>query len=123
MKIVSLIIQVVVALGLLNVWLLRFHKPTPYRGGKARSMPEEFAAYGLPPWFLWTVGFLKVSCAAGLIVGIWIPVLVAPAALVITLLMLGAIAMHVKVHDPLIKSAPATTVLALTALVLANATF
>jgi hypothetical protein len=35
--------------------------------------------------------------------------------------MVGAIAMHLKVNDPLIKAAPASTVLALIAVVLANA--
>jgi hypothetical protein len=121
MKIVSLIIQIIVALGLLNVWLLRFNRPTPYRGGNARSMPEEFAAYGLPKWAMYGVGVLKVSCAVCLVAGIWVQALVPPAALLIALLMLGAIAMHLKVRDPLIKSVPAATVLALTAFVLANA--
>jgi hypothetical protein len=121
MKIVFLIIQIIVALGLLNVWLMRFSKPTPYRGGSSSSMTEEFAAYGLPNWFLWIVGGLKVACAISLLAGIWVPVLVAPAAGVITLLMLGAIAMHLKVHDPLLKSVPASGVLALIAVVLANA--
>jgi hypothetical protein len=121
MKIVSLIIQIVVALGLLNVWLLRFNRPTPYRAGNARSMAEEFAAYGLPKWLLWIVGAVKVSCAVCLVAGIWIPVLVAPAAVAITVLMVGAIAMHLKVNDPLIKAVPASTVLALVAIILANA--
>lgn len=121
MKIVSLIVQVLVALGLLNVWLLRFHRPTPYRGAHARSMPEEFAAYGLPHWSLWAVGGIKVLCALALLIGVWVPTLVAPAAVIITLLMVGAITMHFKVHDPLIRSVPATIVLALTALVLASA--
>ena len=44
------ICQIIVALGLLNVWLLRFNKPTAYRGGKAVNLPGEFAAYGLPAW-------------------------------------------------------------------------
>jgi hypothetical protein len=44
-----------------------------------------------------------------------------PAAALIAVLMLGAIAMHLKVHDPAIKSLPAGAVLALTAFVLANA--
>jgi uncharacterized membrane protein YphA (DoxX/SURF4 family) len=121
MKIVSLIIQIIVALGLLNVWLLRFNRPTPYRGGASRSMPEEFAAYGLPKWLLYVVGALKVSCALCLVAGIWVQALVLPAAGVITVLMLGAIAMHLKVRDPFIKSVPAGAVLALTAFVLANA--
>ena len=121
MKIVSLIIQIIVALGLLNVWLLRFGRPTAFRGGTARSMPEEFAAYGLPKWALWVVGGLKVVCAVCLLVGIQFPVLVAPAAATIATLMLGAIAMHLKVRDPLVKSLPAGLILALGAFVLANA--
>lgn len=121
MKIVSLIIQLIVALGLLNVWLLRFHKKTSYRPGGAASMREEFATYGLPVWSLWLVGGLKVSCAVCLLAGIWIPIVVKPAASVIAMLMVGAILMHVKVRDPLVKSLPAGIVLLLTAVVLANA--
>ena len=84
-------------------------------------MPEEFAAYGLPKWFMYVVGALKVSCALCLVAGIWVQILVLPAAAVIAALMLGAITMHLKVNDPFIKSVPAGTVLALTAFVLANA--
>ena len=83
-------------------------------------MPEEFAAYGLPKWLLYAVGALKVSCALCLLAGIWFNALVLPAAVLIAVLMLGAIGMHLKVHDPFIKSGPAGTVLALTAFVLAN---
>jgi hypothetical protein len=121
MRIVSLIVQIFIALGLLNVWFIRFRKPTPYRGGSARSMPEEFSAYGLPSWVLWAVGGLKVGSALCLIAGIWVPALIAPAATVILVLMVGAIAMHLKVQDPLIKSVPATAMLALAAVVLAHA--
>jgi len=101
------VLQIIVALGLLNVWLLRFNRSTDYRGGQARSMPEEFAVYGLPGWFVYVVGALKVGGALCLIAGIWLPSLVLPAALVIGILMVGALAMHLKVGDPLKKSAPA----------------
>ncbi len=121
MKIVSLIFQIVVALGLLNVWLLRFHKKTPFRGGDAQSMQQEFASYGLPKWSLWIVGGLKVICALCLLAGIWVPALVTPAAGIVSLLMVGAVAMHFKIRDPLIKSLPAGVVLALVAAILANA--
>jgi hypothetical protein len=84
-------------------------------------MREEFSTYGLPNWTLWAVGTLKVSCALLLVAGIWIPSLVLPAAGLIATLMLGAISMHLKVRDPLIKSLPASAVLALTAFVLAAA--
>ena len=33
METLGIVLQVVAALGLLNVWLLRSGKPTPYRGG------------------------------------------------------------------------------------------
>jgi len=105
--------QLIIALGLLNVWLLRSGKATAWRGGSARNMREEFAAYGLPAWFMWVVGGLKVSLAILLIVGLWVNTVTRPAAIGIAVLMLGAIAMHVKVGDPLRKSLPATSLLLL----------
>jgi hypothetical protein len=47
--------------------------------------------------------------------------LVAPAAGILSLLMTAALAMHFKVRDPLVKSLPAGTVLAMVAVILANA--
>lgn len=104
-------LQIIVALGLLNVWLLRFNRSTAFRGGQARSMPEEFAAYGLPGWLIYVVGALKVGGALCLITGIWFPSFVLPAALVIAILMVGALAMHLKIGDPLKKSVPAVFML------------
>ena len=43
------------------------------------------------------------------------PALALPAASVLALLMLGAIAMHLKIQDPLLKSVPALSMLAMTA--------
>lgn len=102
-----LTLQIIVALGLLNVWLLRLTQSTTYRGGGARSMPEEFSAYGLPGWSIYVVGALKVGGAVCLIAGIWFSSLVFPAALVIGLLMVGALAMHFRIGDPMKKSMPA----------------
>ena len=106
-------LQVAAALGLLNVWLLRFHQRTGYRGGDAGSMIEEFAAYGLPAWFAHVVGSLKIGAALALLVGIWLPGVVFPAAALISVLMLGALSMHARVHDPLKKYLPALGMLAL----------
>jgi uncharacterized membrane protein YphA (DoxX/SURF4 family) len=108
-----LVCQLVAALGLLNVWLLRSRQPTAYRGGDARSMRDEFVAYGLPAWFAIVVGVLKVGAALALIAGIWFPALVRPAALLVLVLMLGALSMHLKIRDPLMKFAPAAGMLAL----------
>ena len=113
MRTIMVILQFTAALGLLNVWLLRFNRRTAYRGGDAGSMTEEFAAYGLPAWFAYVVGALKVGSALALIAGIWIPTLVLPAAALISILMLGALAMHIKIGDPLKKSLPALGMLAL----------
>lgn len=113
MRTIVVICQIVAALGLLNVWLLRSSQATPYRGGEARSMREEFQAYGLPAWFTWVIGALKIGVAIALIAGVWFPALVLPAALLLSILMLGALAMHVKVHDPLKKSLPALGMLTL----------
>jgi len=111
MESVKLVIQLVVALGILNVWLLRFGKPTAWRGGNAQNMREEFHVYGLPPWFMRVVGFLKILSAALLIAGVWVPNLTQPASLGLAVLMLGAVVMHFKVKDPLKKSLPAFTML------------
>ncbi|MDH3524207.1 MAG: DoxX family protein [Acidobacteriota bacterium] len=100
-------LQLVVALGLLNVWLLRRGRATSYRGGGSKTLKEEFAAYGLPDGAFYVVGALKVLSAAALIAGIWFPALVLPAAAVVAVLMVGALVMHVKVKDPAIKSLPA----------------
>lgn len=111
------ILQLIVAVGILNVWILRFNKASGYRGQSAKSLPEEFAAYGLPKWFMWVVGFLKVGCALALITGLWWSPAILPAALILAALMLGAIAMHLKVGDPWSKSLPASLVLLMAALI------
>lgn len=108
---IFVILQLIVALGLLNVWLLRFGKSTDYRGGSAKNLKEEFATYGLPVWFFYLVGALKIGSALALLAGIWYPELVLYAAGVICLLMLGSLSMHLKVHDPLKKSLPALLML------------
>ena len=113
MRTVMVILQVAAALGLLNVWLLRFNRPTAYRGANAASMLEEFAAYGLPAWFAYAIGTLKVGSALALIAGIWFPAVIFPAAALLSVLMLGALAMHVRVRDPLRKSLPALGMLVL----------
>ena len=111
MQNITVILQIIVGLGLLNVWLLRRGKKTPYRGKGADSMRAEFEAYGLPVWFMWVTGVIKIGVASALLVGIWIPALVQPAALVLILLMLGALGMHLKVKDPFTASLPALAML------------
>ena len=113
MRTIVIVCQIAAALGLLNVWLLRFNRATPYRGGNAHSMRDEFTAYGLPAWFAFVIGALKVGSALALVAGLWYPTIVRPAALLIAVLMLGALSMHFKIRDPLKKYAPAAAMLAL----------
>jgi hypothetical protein len=114
---VLLVSQVLIALGLLNVWLLRRNKATPWRGGEARTMKEEFQEYGLPGWFMGTIGVLKVSLALALLAGLWLPGVTTVSAIGIASLMAGAVVMHVKVGDPMRKSAPAFSLLVLSLIV------
>lgn len=115
--VISNILQVITALGLLNVWLVRAQASTSYRGGSAQSLREEFATYGLPGWTFYLVGGLKIGAAVLLIAGIWAPHLIRPAAGIVALLMVGALVMHAKVKDPLTKSIPALLVLLLTVVI------
>lgn len=110
---VSTILQVIVGIGLLNVWLVRARAATAFRGGSAQSLREEFAAYGLPDWSFYAVGALKIGSAVLLVVGIWVPELILPAAVTIAVLMIGALAMHAKVKDKLTKFLPAFLILLL----------
>jgi hypothetical protein len=114
------ICQIIVGCGLLNVWLLRFNKRTDYRGGTSANLLEEFTTYGLPGWFCYLVGFLKVASAVALLAGLLYPTLVLPAAVVVALLMIGPLAMHFKVGDPFKKSLPATSVLVLCVIIIAG---
>ncbi len=117
MHLFKLILQTVTALGIINVWLLRSGRASAWRGGSANSMKEEFAAYGLPVGAMYLVGFLKLLCALLLLAGIWLPAVTTPAAGGVALLMAGAVAMHLKIGDPLKKLLPAATLLVLSLLV------
>lgn len=108
---IASLLQLIVGLGLLNVWLLRTRSATPYRGGGSRTLKEEFAAYGLPSVAFYIVGALKISAAIVLIAGVWLALPVRGAALVVLVLMVGAIAMHLRVGDPIMKSVPAVMML------------
>ena len=54
MEILNLI-NLVIAMGIINVWIIRFDIQTNWRGGGAKSLKEEFLTYGLPLWFMYLV--------------------------------------------------------------------
>lgn len=106
-------LQVIVGISILNVWLIQNKTATRWRGGNATTIVEEFEAYGLSKSLCYIVGFFKVILAILLIVAIWFPILKQPAALGLATLLLGSIAMHIKIKDPLLKSFPAALFLIL----------
>ncbi len=121
MEYIIIAAKIIIFISIINVWFFRFNKSTEWRAGNANSMKAEFEAYGLSETIMYIVGGLKIFSAILLLISIWIPSLGVPAAAVMALLMLGAIAMHIKVSDPLKKSLPALFFLLLSLLILANA--
>jgi hypothetical protein len=117
---ILILLQALVGLGLLNVWLLRARASTAYRGGDADSLRDEFRAYGLPAAAFWIVGGLKIAAGLILLVGIVFPLpgLVPLAAGTVVVLMVGAIAMHLKVGDPPGRSLPALLMLLMSGAIL-----
>lgn len=80
------------------------------------NMKEEFQVYGLPQWFMYMIGFLKITLALLLLIGLVVPFVVPYAALGMSGLMVGAVSMHIKIKDPLIKAMPALGMLAMSAI-------
>lgn len=107
MKVLKFLLQATVSLVVLNVWFFRFNQATIFRGGQASNMIEEFAVYGLDETMVYVIGGLKVLAALGLLTGLYYKKAVIPSALTMTALMLGAIYMHFKVSDEVIKYFPA----------------
>ena len=114
------LVNIIIALGIFNVWVIRFNKKTDFRGGNALNLKEEFKVYGLPTWFMYLIGFLKLSFALILILGIWFKSISIYAIYGMTFLMIGAILMHLKVNDPFKKYVPALSILILLATLIIN---
>ena len=113
-----MVLQLIIAIGLINVWHYRFNKATEYRGGDATNMKEEYIAYGLPVWLMYFVGALKVSIALMLIISFWVEELLLYNLVALAGLMIAAVFMHVKVKDPIKKSYPALSILFMIALIM-----
>tara|TARA_B100000900_G_scaffold86753_1_gene70395 strand:- start:268 stop:624 length:357 start_codon:yes stop_codon:yes gene_type:complete len=113
-----MILQLIIAIGLINVWAFRYNKATEYRGANATNMKEEFAAYGLPVWLMYLVGTMKIAIALMLIVSLWVQELLVYNLLILAGLMIAAVLMHLKVKDPIKKSYPALSILFMIALIM-----
>ena len=113
-----IILKCVVALSILNVWLVQYNKPTRWRGGQATTIVEEFSEYGLPLWLCFVVGLLKVILAIGLLLSIKYSAIEFEAALGLAILLSGSVIMHLKIKDPLYKSFPAALFLVMCILIM-----
>jgi uncharacterized membrane protein YphA (DoxX/SURF4 family) len=111
MDLFSQIFAIVIFFGIINVWFFRSSKSTIYRGSKSQTLKEEFEAYGYPPYFFYLIGSLKIICSSLLLIGLKFPEFTLYGALGMVVLMLGAIASHIKVSDPVKKSIPAILML------------
>jgi len=79
--------QVVIALSIGCVWVLRFDR-----------IVAEFREYGFSELFRSAIGAAKIALATLLVVGIWYPEPVAAAALAMAVLMGGAQYAHARVR-------------------------
>ncbi|NND33435.1 MAG: DoxX family protein [Saprospiraceae bacterium] len=118
MEYLDIILKLIISLGVLNVWLLRANQPSPWRGSNAASLKDEFEAYGLSQEMMKFIGGIKILLAVLILVSIVYQPLEKIGLIGMAAMMLGAIAMHIKINDPLKRSLPALTLLALTLIVL-----
>jgi len=118
METAELILKFIIPLGIFNVWLVRHNKPTPYRGGSATNLKEEFSAYGLSELTFYVIGVFKLTAALLILLSVFFTPFLAPGAFIMSALMLGAVLMHAKVGDPLIRYLPASAMLFMSLLLL-----
>lgn len=107
MEYLVILLKLIVAFSLLNVWLVQSNKPSKWRGGAAQTLKEEFQVYGLPKFTFYLVGFLKVGLAILLLLSIYYTDLKETAAYGLAILLSGSVLMHIKVKDVISKSFPA----------------
>ncbi|MDC3051528.1 DoxX family protein [Bacteroidota bacterium] len=111
LRFLYVVVSFFVSILVTNVWLFRFNKETPYRGGDAINMIEEFAEYGLNTNIMYLVGFLKIVASIGLIIGLLKTKISIYSSLLMSILMIGAIYFHFKISDPAIKYFPSVLML------------
>lgn len=111
------LLQLIVAVGIYNVWLIRPNRATAWRGGTAQNLREEFAVYGLSPTTMKVVGAAKLFSATAILLGIWYAPLALLGATILSVLMLAAVFFHYKVSDPSLRALPAACMFALSIVV------
>jgi len=98
----SMAAQVIVAVSIFIVWVMRFD-----------NVVKEFKQYGLSDQTRTFVGSAKIVLATLLAVGIWYPALVLIPSLLMAFLMLSAQYFHFKANNPWMKRLPSLLLLLL----------
>lgn len=110
MNMVSIIIQIILALGFLMFGAMKI---------SSKKMMDEFdATYGFPKWFRVITGLLEIAGAALLVAGIWNDSLVAIGGWLLAVIMVGAVITHLRIKDPVSKIGIPIFLLILTLVVL-----
>ena len=114
-----LLVKTIIFLGIMNVWFVRSKTKTKWRGGNSLTLKDEFQFYALPDWAFYFVGGTKILSAMFIFLSIWIEEVPQEIfAIILSLLMIFAILMHLKVGDKLIKSLPALFMLLCSVIIL-----
>ena len=98
---IIIFLKIIVGVSIINVWLIQPNKPSRWRGGDAKTIIEEFNVYGLSKTFYKVVFVVKVGLAILLLASIKYDFLTLYSSLGLAALLLGSIAMHIKVKDAL----------------------
>lgn len=91
MHMTAVVLQILLGIGFLMFGFTKFG---------AKQQVETFKQFGYPQWFRVVTGLVEIVGAAGMIAGIWNPVLAALAGLLIGVTMLGATITHIRSKDP-----------------------
>lgn len=95
-QIIAIVCQLVIAISILNVWVLRFE-----------TMANDFKTFNFPDWFRNVVGIAKGLLCVLLISGIWMYQMAIIASLSIAIIMLVAVIAHYIAKHSLAKTLPA----------------
>ncbi|WP_158884287.1 DoxX family protein [Amycolatopsis anabasis] len=71
------------------------------------NMTRSLGHLGVSPGLTRAIGGLELAAAAGLIAGFWITPIGFAASMGLMLLMVGAVARHLRARDPVVRAAPA----------------
>ena len=105
---ISYAVQLVIAVSIAYVWIVRFD-----------NIVAEFREYGYSDLFRNTIGAAKIALSTLLVVGIWYPAPVSGAALGMGALMVGAQYSHWRTGHAALKYLPSFVLLLLSIFVAA----